>query len=164
MSTKKVTKAEVKEICKFYLENGWRATIGHFSLSPTQASEIIPDTVRAKFKANEKAAKKAAQAERKAERKAAKAAAKAGKTEKAPKKRATTEVDSEPRVKRAYRKKSAEEKAAAKGKPGRKKKVTPDDTGATLDFLLAWRTANGGSEVRLDDVIISLTEQLRAAS
>jgi len=148
--TKTQVKAYYKEICDFYLENGWRDTLSHYALSPKQAKEITAK-VRAKKDKEEAAAK----AKRK-KSKAAKGKASTKKAKPAAKKKSTKKLQT---------------KAAPKAKTRRSKapKIKSDlEPAEVLDFLLAYRNGSGGSHgngqpVLLDDVIIELTTQVRAA-
>lgn len=147
--TKAQIKAYYKEICDFYLEHGWRDTLSQYALSPKQAKEITAK-VRAK-KDKAEAAEKAKRKQAKAKKKSAKAAA--------PKKKAAP--------KKVSAKKTPKKKAAPKARKSVKKAPKIDSNAEptdVLDFLLSYRGKNqNGTPVTLDEVIIDLTTQVRAA-
>lgn len=173
--SKSETKALHKEICDYYLENGWRQTLSQFKLSPEQGSEIIPEPLREKHKLEKKAAvkaekdvakaaKKAARAEKKAAAKAEKAS---GKPEKAPKKKVKAEkvpkAEAAPKMKAEKAEKAPKMKSnpAPKVKAARKPKAKPEhasNASGTLDFLVRMRKAN--KFATLDDAIAQLAEQV----
>lgn len=153
--TKTQIKAYYKEICEFYLENGWRDTLSHYALSPKQAKEITAK-VRAK-KDKAEAAEKAKRKQAKAKKKAAKAAA--------PKKKAAPKKAAAPKKKAAA--KAETRKKTARKKPGKTLSI-PSNAGPdeVLDFLLNYRSSkktNLDDFITLDEVIIDLTTQVRAA-
>ena len=148
--TKAQIKAYHKEICDFYLEHGWRDTLSQYALSPKQAKEITAK-VRAK-KDKAEAAEKAKRKQAKAKKKSVKAAA--------PKEKAAP--------KKASAKKAAPKKAAPKARKSVKKAapkiVSSAEPTDVLDFLLSYRgKTQNGTPVTLDEVIIDLTTQVRAA-
>lgn len=156
--SKSELKAYHKEICEFYLENGWRETLSNFKLSPKQGAAIIPKKARSKRKELEKDSKK--KAPKKApKKKASKAKKKKGK-----------KADAEPEAKAP--KKKAKKKAAKKkkGKPGRPPKKTagkqkiqaPSDMDGALGWLLDYRNTNGPG-ITLDEAIVDLMLRSRAA-
>jgi len=150
--TKTQIKAYHAEICEFYLENGWRDTLSHYALSPKQAKEITAK-VRAK-KDKAEAAEKAKRKQEKAKKKSAKAAA--------PKKKAAPKKAAAPKKKKAIVKKTARKK------PGKTLSI-PSNAGPdeVLDFLLNYRSSKSVTNIdgfiSLDEVIIDLTTQVRAA-
>jgi len=145
--SKSELKAYHKEICAFYLENGWRETLSHFKLSPKQGADIIPKKTRDKRKELEKGAKK-----------------------KAPKKSPKKKGKKKGKKKDESEAKAPKKKSKAKKKPGRPKKKAagkqklqePSDMGGALDFLLSYRNTNGPG-VTLDEAIVDLTLRSRAA-
>jgi hypothetical protein len=143
-----------KEICEFYTENGWRATLSHFLLSPGQAGEIVKKTRERMEKDKEKA--KAARAKERASKKKAKTPSK----KKAPPRSAAPKKKAAP-----AKKKAAPKKKAAATRRGRKPaaKVNGEALEPTLDYLLAYRAKNGNQPVSLDTVIADLATQVRAA-
>lgn len=150
--SKSALKAYHKEICEFYVENGWRDTLSSYLLSPKQGAEIIPQKVRDRRKEVEKASKKKAP-------KRAKAPKKKG-TEKAPKK-VSKKAEKAPKKVSKAPKKAGKKLGRPKKTAGKQKVQEPSSMDEALDFLLAYRSANGG--VTLDEAIIDLTIRSRAA-
>lgn len=170
------TKAETKAIQAFFLQNGWRATLSEYKLSPKQGSEIIDAALRAKRKEAEKTAKKAERLEKKAEKKAAKAASKGAESpEKAPKKRAKApKADAKPKAEKKPKAAKAEKKpkAAKKAKPAKRGIVklvddpnappTPpaaEDPAGILAWMLMFRTACG-YDATVENAIAALAGQV----
>lgn len=158
--TKTQLKAYHREICDFFLENGWRETLSHYQLSPKQASTIT-EKVRAK-KDKEEAKAKAQRKKARGKKKTAKKSAKA---------------KAAPKAKKKAAKKTAKAKAAPKGrkkavKRGRPKKLAavpmPDiSDGAVLDYLLNYRNEKHSmyrERIGIDEIIIDLTSRVRAAA
>jgi len=160
--TKTQLKAYHREICDFFLENGWRETLSHYQLSPKQASTIT-EKVRAK--------KDKEEAKAKAQRKKAKGKKKAAK--KTGKKRASKPTSKTKAAKKATTKSAAPKakKRAKKRGPGRKKLAAvpmPDITDdAVLDYLLNYRRKKHSeyrARIDIDEIIIDLTSRVRAAA
>lgn len=164
--TKTQLKAYHREICDFFLENGWRETLSHYQLSPKQASTIT-EKVRAK-KDKEEAKAKAQRKKAKGKKKAAKKTAKAKAAPKAPPKGKVTKE-----MKSAAKKKAKKRGSARKRGPGRKKLAAvpmPDITDdAVLDYLLNYRSekqkqGDYPQHIQIDEIIIDLTSRVRAAA
>ena len=155
--SKSELKAYHKEICAFYLENGWRETLSYYALSPAQGSEIIPEKIRNQHKEKAKEAKKGktkAKRKGKAKEKAPKSKAK----RKGKRKKAKTEDAAPPKAKK--RRKSSKKRARGAQKVPKEPRAAEPD--ATLDFLLRYRKKNGMATI--DDVIIDLVSQSRKAA
>lgn len=162
--TKTQLKAYHREICDFFLENGWRETLSHYALSPKQASTIT-EKVRAKKdkeEAKAKAQRKKAKAKKKTAKKSTKGKAAAKRKAKAPPKAKgkVTKADG----------KSAKKRVKKRG-PGRKKLAAvpmPDITDdAVLDYLLNYRSKKHSEHrerIDIDEIIIDLTSRVRAAA
>ncbi len=153
--SKSELKAYHKEICDYYLENGWRDTLSHFLLSPTQAGEIT-GKVRAKKEKEEAAAKK----KRKGKKK--KSSKKAPKKKKA---KAKKEKPKKTKAKVPKKKPAKKRKAKAKKKTGKRRGRPPGkkvglaavnaNLTVALDVMLKYRGNRTG--VSLDEAIVDLT-------
>lgn len=160
--SKSELKAYHKEICDYYLENGWRDTLSNYLLSPAQCSEIT-GKVRAKKEKEEATAKK----KRKSAKKKASKKAPKKKKAKAKKEKPKKEKAEAPKKKPAKKKKAKAKKKTGKkrGRPPGKKKALVASDGAdldvALDVMLKYRGSRTG--VSLDEAIVDLTIQKKAA-